>query len=841
MWRRSRSYLSFLLVAPLFLLTPAIALAHAYPTRSVPAPDAQVAQSPTTVEIWFTEHLEPRLSSVVVDNADRKPVQAGPSRVDPHDSTHLIVPLQPNLPKGTYTVVWHAVSADDGHSTAGVFAFGVGEAAQLPAVSAQQLGIAQGQQATPEGVVGRWLTYLATIVIVGTAVFALAIVRSGPRVAGGHAAPWGGARRAAAAIALALIVLLTGQALRLVDELTLAAAAIPALGTTGPSLGVLIFGTRFGALWLARLALLGTGAILVALKPFSPLRSPAPRFSRWFWVGILATGVGLITDLAWSGHAAAGSLLAYASLIQVTIDWAARSNLYLPAVAVLIAIAPALTLAIDWLHLAAVAVWIGGLIALVVLTVDVSLAKAAPITWPDFVRVSPPWSAVQLAATVRRFSSVATIALGVVVLTGLYNTWFYLAGPTSYVTTGYGQSLLLKHVAIGALILAAAVNHFVTVPVLEERASASAEGSAEVCPPARPVPRFGRFFAQHPILSLQLEAGLGLLVLLSTGLLTSLGPARVPTQILSDPARELPLGAEPFQTTLRTNGGQDLRLTISPGRVGVNEYTVRVSQQGQPARDVQRVYLAWTLPELETTASNTIELAPTGPGTFQARGLALSTSGIWQVEALIYRANGVVDTASVMLQATPRWAARVDPAGKQLLSQAVETMMHLHSARLTYAISDGASGMALAEMTFVAPDREETVVPRGGATIQIGTTVYRREAGQSSWTVERNGPTYLWPNDGFSDFQQGVGGIVVGEGSVLGHACTIVAFYVPQFDAVYEAWIGRQDHLIHKYLMAAPSHYMVSLYDDFNGPIQIEPPGNLSGAVPDGQHLLAGV
>ena len=38
----------------------------------------------------------------------------------------LVVPITDPLPKGTYTVTWRVVSVDDGHVTAGAFAFGVG-------------------------------------------------------------------------------------------------------------------------------------------------------------------------------------------------------------------------------------------------------------------------------------------------------------------------------------------------------------------------------------------------------------------------------------------------------------------------------------------------------------------------------------------------------------------------------------------------------------------------------------------------------------------------------------------------------------------------------------------
>jgi copper transport protein len=822
--RLGRSALA--VVAVVLLFRPVLAFAHAYPSRSTPAPNAQLAQSPPTVEIWFTEHLEPSLSSLVVEDANQKSVQTGSSQVDPHDTTHLVASLPSQLAQGTYTVVWHAVSADDGDSTAGVFAFGVGKAADLPAVSAQQLGVAQGDQATPIGIIGRWLVYLATVVIVGTPIFVMTIVRPVWQAGEPSLAFREGQVRAARLIALALVVLLLGQVLRLVDEVTLAAAT--SASNASPGVAAVLIGTRFGAFWLGRFILLGVEAALTAIAPFSPLRCLSGRRQRWFWLAILAIGVVLITDLTWSGHAAASNLLAYASLIQVTVDWAGRSSLYLPASAILVRIAPAITLAIDWIHLAAVSVWIGGLICLASLTARREPGASSSAYQGSNSRITPVWSPRQLATTVHRFSRLAIAALVVVALSGLYNSWLYLAGPTSIVSTGYGQSLLLKNTTVAALLFVAMLNHFVTVPTLERQAGADAKifsylGNIGVLArPGRPIERYLR---RHSITLLQIEAGLGLIVLLTTGLLTSLGPARAPTEILSDPVNELPLGTEPLRTILQTTGSQQLQLTISPGRVGENENTVRILDHGQPAKDVLRVYLAWMSPGLGGDASNTVELTPTGPATFQTRSLAISVSGMWRVDARIYRANGSVDTASLTLQATPQWAALVDPSAKALLSQAVEAMSRLHSARLAFALSNGSSGIGLDDMEFVAPDRYETIVPGAGGAIQIGTTIYLHGVGQP-WTTEPNVSPYAWPTGAYADFQQGVGGIVIGQGTVLGSVCTIIAFYVPQSGGIYEAWIGQQDHLIHKYLMAAPSHYMVNLYYDFDAPVQIDPPGN---------------
>ena len=54
------------------------------------------------------------------------PVPTGEQRVEAR--TTLVVPITDPLPEGAYTVTWRVVSIDDGHVTAGAFAFGVGTA-----------------------------------------------------------------------------------------------------------------------------------------------------------------------------------------------------------------------------------------------------------------------------------------------------------------------------------------------------------------------------------------------------------------------------------------------------------------------------------------------------------------------------------------------------------------------------------------------------------------------------------------------------------------------------------------------------------------------------------------
>ncbi len=786
----TRSLLAAVIVASfLFVFLPSVALAHAYPVRSSPAPNATVARSPNEVDIWFGESLEPHLSNLVVYDAVRHDVTLKPSEVDPAQPTHLSVALRPELPQGTYTVVWHVVSSADGHSTAGVFAFGIGVAARAPVIVPRQLGAANGQAASSVGILGRWLTYLGESLVFGTATFALFVYRlSAGRGLLSTSSSTGGARDKEALRWLtraAILALLLGQLLRLSDELTLTAVQNVLGASPAVNLGTVLLGSRFGALWLGRLALLGIAAVLEVAFRLNGQASP------WRWTAMLAIGVGLISDQAWSGHAAAGSLLAYASLIQSTVGWGTKVTWYLPVAAVLVAIAKPLTLVIDWLHLVSVAAWLGGLPA-------VAGVATAALSSKD------PEEHEALIATVARFSRLAGWAMLIVLFSGLYNTWLYLAGSSPYLSTDFGQSLLLKHVFFIGLLFVATINHVVTVPVLTTGR-----------PRWRWLARFTPSLSRHWAGLLWSEAVVGLLVLLSAGLLTSLAPTRNPWQILVDPTRELALGSSPFQTSLATDQGRTVALTINPGRLGPNRFVARLKAQSLLPSKVDRAYLELTSLDLGGGAEDVITLEPEGVDQFTAEGLVPSAEGIWRAKLLFYHDDGSVEAATTTFQITATWSATVDPGAKALLDRAADAMDRLHSARMIESLSDGASGIALSSYTFVAPDIETIQTPSGSTVIHQGDTVYQYSTPHVSGEEVTGAPTYVWPSGDFDYLRTGVGGIVVGSGTIHGQRCTIVSFYTPSSQAIYEEWIAA-DGLIYQEVMAAPSHFMVDRYFDFN-------------------------
>src|SRR5258706_13667337 len=98
-------------------LTVTAVSAHALLLRSNPQANAVLEKPPVQAELFFSESLEPQLSSIKVIDTNNLVVDVGDVRADPSDPTRMSVSLR-SLSDGGYTVTWKAVSAIDGHPTA---------------------------------------------------------------------------------------------------------------------------------------------------------------------------------------------------------------------------------------------------------------------------------------------------------------------------------------------------------------------------------------------------------------------------------------------------------------------------------------------------------------------------------------------------------------------------------------------------------------------------------------------------------------------------------------------------------------------------------------------------
>jgi copper resistance protein C len=109
----------------LVLFFPALGFAHAYLVKSVPAGRATLLRSPSRIQLWFNERLEPRFSKISVSAESGAPVDLGDPRVAADDPKQLSVGVKPLAP-GKYIVKFHVLSVD-GHVVDQNFPFTIRE------------------------------------------------------------------------------------------------------------------------------------------------------------------------------------------------------------------------------------------------------------------------------------------------------------------------------------------------------------------------------------------------------------------------------------------------------------------------------------------------------------------------------------------------------------------------------------------------------------------------------------------------------------------------------------------------------------------------------------------
>jgi len=251
----------------------------------------------------------------------------------------------------------------------------------------------------------------------------------------------------------------------------------------------------------------------------------------------------------------------------------------------------------QWLHFMGVGAWIGGL---------------AWLFLGLFRRLEP--------AQVRRFSTLAGVALAVVVVSGLLRSWNELgvAWWLHPFRNGYSTTLALKVAIVIPLIGLGALNRY------------------------RNVPRYGPTGSRPMLRTVGGELALAAAVLLATGVLTGLPPK--PNEEPAGPgARPLVVTGADFATTTR------VRLEVSPGTVGPNTFVADVTDydSGEPV-DARRVSLTFELPE-QPDVSSTLPLERSD-GSWRGQGTALAQPGTWTVTVLV---EGSGSSVEVPLQVTP--------------------------------------------------------------------------------------------------------------------------------------------------------------------------------------------
>jgi methionine-rich copper-binding protein CopC len=95
--------------------------AHMAYSKSMPAKDATLSESPDHVQVWFTQDPEPAVSQLSLEGPNGE-IALGETTVG--DEKSLVATVPAALAPGSYTVKWRS-AGDDGHVLRGDIAFSV--------------------------------------------------------------------------------------------------------------------------------------------------------------------------------------------------------------------------------------------------------------------------------------------------------------------------------------------------------------------------------------------------------------------------------------------------------------------------------------------------------------------------------------------------------------------------------------------------------------------------------------------------------------------------------------------------------------------------------------------
>jgi len=589
--------------------SPPSAQAHAQYVRSQPAENEVLAQPPTHVFIWFTETLDLQYSKVQLLDATgaRKDLD---DLHDHGDTSNPGLSLPPNLAPGAYTVTWSVLSTVDGHRTSGTFAFSYGQGiGPAPPTTGGTVSFDSGYSTPPRwaNVVNRWLAFAAMAALIGAVVFPALVLPAGLRaIKPDERTSKEIAKRASRLVGATIIA-----ALAVITITTLVSLWLQGWAASGQKDSLIALqdvwtDTRFGDIFTLRVSVV-IGVILLsalALRRLPGLLEKGNlRESAWLCLAVAALALPLTTSL--NSHAAAE-----------------RS-------------ATELRVFVDWLHLIAGGLWVGGLLQLALLTAAIfSLTERR---------------AAFVGGVIPRFSQFAVPTVGVIVITGAVQWWQQLRGVFSAFDSDYGYILFVKVMLLMPLLLLAAFNLLVVRPRFRRQAL------------RLPVALEGMKAASAAVIAWERRfrwavAGEVTVALVILGVTALLAETSAPVTGSAVSSNGSTAGTLPTPSLIAQSVQADdikLQLDVYPGKAGPNEVGVFLSDTDGDERPIQTVavrfkYLDRNLGENEDFAQ------PFHPPThYTLTTSQLSLAGEWEIEVIVRR-EGLLDargTFTVQVQA----------------------------------------------------------------------------------------------------------------------------------------------------------------------------------------------
>jgi copper transport protein len=610
-------------VAVVTLRPAAVAEAHALAVSSVPAPNSKLAESPKTIDISFSEPIEPSVSTIQLWDQTGKQVELPKPVFYSDDPKRMSVDVPVTLPEGIYTVIWRNLSKVDGHTWPGSFPFTVlGPNGEEPAgVAATISDIGGGKSDTPSTLdtTARWSVLVAVSVLVGGILFSLGVMRPCLR----FLSP--GDERRTWATSRTVLLVSSVTACLLVIEGTLVQIALKAQDFGGlHAADTILLHTRLGKYLLARLGLTLLALALLAVAA----RTRDTRASVAALWGVFVASIGLVLTHALVGHAASG-------------DGAVTG------------------VAIDFLHLLAVSIWLGSLFHMMF-----TLPR-----WLGLLRAGS--RTVFVAYVFRRFSGMATLAVGLLLASGVLSAALQAPSWSALWDSNWGRALDAKLVLTLMLLAVGGVNAYLLRPRVVDAVLEEHSPPVVVRKPGLGSDAGVRSLQRRLLTMVRVEATMGAIVLAAAAALIQLQSPRDASLAAAYAAGTTTSVNAPKEfTQTREVGVVQLFFDVVPARVGENDFTLGLGAEFGNPPDVLQARLQFDHEgDAATVGQSRLELtnasATPGQVLYKGSGANLSLPGKWKVTVNL-RLQGQDDVNEVFEMDVPSSVAPSKPASTSI-------------------------------------------------------------------------------------------------------------------------------------------------------------------------------
>lgn len=525
--QRALQFLLALVVVSIGTASPASA--HATLIGSDPAEGAVLDVQPDEIRFTFSESVSLVPDGVQVFDARGGALASSATARGPK----VAVELTDDVGEGTLVVVWRVVS-EDGHPISGSLRFSIAVAS----VDMVAPPVAPEASSRPPWTLSmtEWIGYAGLLAAAGIVAFTVLFLPASHLANKSRRRLVRAARAGAVAAVLAWLV----------------GVPLTAMYQLGGGLGVLNDGTTWSTLAVTKYVTAGVvaGAVIASVV----LLGDGQRGLRRN-VAAISVGAVAVCAPALTGHTRA-----------VTPE--------------------VLVVAADMLHLVAGSVWLGGLLALLLVLPDLAGRGTLAID------------------ALAKFSVVAAGVLVALVLTGALLAWRITGSWGVLFDSAYGRLLLVKVAAAMVAVLIAAANRFVLLPRLQQATHR----------------RDRRAGAGLLVRAAAAEAVVLVAVLLVTGFLVDKNPER------DQPAAG---SVEPAVHTAALGDDLEVRATIESPAPGPTDVTVELlDANGEPTEGLEAPSVRLMSDKVNL---GTLPVKSVAPGTYAAQAV-LPTSGGWRLQ-----------------------------------------------------------------------------------------------------------------------------------------------------------------------------------------------------------------